>query len=88
MPYPPAYRRVPTDPAPRRRAHNEPSRPPVQGVGGRCQAVSVDDTPTFANAISPQGRTVEVTERRWAYVQHHAEMRGELELLLTAITPA
>lgn len=48
-------------------------------------AAGMDDTPIFANAVSPRGRTVELTERRWAYVQHHVEMRGELELLLAAI---
>jgi hypothetical protein len=45
----------------------------------------VDDTPVIANAASPQGRTVEPSERKWAYVQRHVEMRGELELLLAAI---
>jgi hypothetical protein len=45
----------------------------------------MDDTHVIANAISPQGRTVELTERKWAYVQRHVEMRGELELLLAAI---
>jgi hypothetical protein len=45
----------------------------------------VNDTAVIASAISPQGRTVEVTERKWAYIQRHVEMRGELDLLLTAI---
>jgi hypothetical protein len=45
----------------------------------------MDDTAVIARAVSPQGRTVELTERRWAYVQRHVEMRGELELLLKAI---
>jgi hypothetical protein len=44
-----------------------------------------DDTHVIANTLSPQGRKVELTERKWAYVQHHVEMRGELELLLAAI---
>lgn len=35
--------------------------------------------------MSPQGRTVELTHAKWAYVKHHVEMRGELDLLLTAI---
>ncbi len=30
-------------------------------------------------------RAVELTEVKWAYVQRHVEMRGELDLLLTAI---
>jgi len=47
--------------------------------------VGVDDTAVIANAVSPQGRTVELTESKWAYVQRHVEMRGELELLLTTI---
>lgn len=45
----------------------------------------VDDTKVIARTISPQGRTVELSERKWAYVQRHVEMRGELELLLAAI---
>jgi hypothetical protein len=45
----------------------------------------MDDTIVIASAISPQKRTVELTERKWAYVQHHTEMQGELELLLAAI---
>jgi len=44
-----------------------------------------DDTHVIANTLSPQGRKVELTKRKWAYVQHHVEMRGELELLLAAI---
>jgi hypothetical protein len=61
-------------------------RPPLrQGVGARRQAIGVDDTPVIASTISPQGRTVELTERKWAYIQRHVEMRGELELLLAAI---
>lgn len=56
-----------------------------KGVGARRQAIGVDDTPVIASAISPQGRTVELTERKWVYVQRHIEMRGELELLLAAI---
>jgi len=45
----------------------------------------VDDSEVIESAISPQGRTVELTERKWAYVQRHVEMRGELDLLLAAI---
>jgi hypothetical protein len=43
------------------------------------------ETNVIARAISPQGRIVELTERRWAYVQRHTEMRCGLELLLQAI---
>jgi hypothetical protein len=45
----------------------------------------VDDTVVIASAVSPQGRTIELPERKWAYVQRHVELRGELELLLAAI---
>jgi hypothetical protein len=45
----------------------------------------MDDTAVIAHAVSPQGRTVELTERKWAYIQRHVEMGGELELLLEAI---
>lgn len=45
----------------------------------------MDDTAVIAQADSPQGRSVELTERKWAYIQGHVEMRGELELLLIAI---
>ncbi len=45
----------------------------------------MDDTIVIAKAISPQKRTIEITERKWAYIQRHVEMRGELELLLAAI---
>jgi hypothetical protein len=45
----------------------------------------MDDTTVIAYAVSPQGRTVELTEGKWAYVQRHVEMRGELEVLLEAI---
>jgi hypothetical protein len=45
----------------------------------------VDDTTVIASAVSPQARAVELTERKWAYIQLHVEMRGELELLLMAI---
>jgi hypothetical protein len=47
--------------------------------------VSVDDTSVIASAVTPQGRTVELTARKWAYIQAHVEMRGELDLLLAAI---
>jgi hypothetical protein len=36
----------------------------------------MDNTAGIAHAVSPQGRTVELTERKWAYVQRHVEMRG------------
>jgi hypothetical protein len=45
----------------------------------------VDDSPTIATVESPQGRTVVLTTAKWAYIQRHAEMRGELDLLLAAI---
>jgi hypothetical protein len=45
----------------------------------------VTDDTVIASAVSPQGRTIELTERKWAYVQRHVEMRGELDLLLAAI---
>ena len=45
----------------------------------------VDNSPTIASVESPQGRTVALTASKWAYIQRHAEMRGELELLLAAI---
>ncbi|HZL48700.1 MAG TPA: hypothetical protein VFC30_06770 [Solirubrobacteraceae bacterium] len=45
----------------------------------------MDNTAVIAHAVSPQGRTVELTERKWAYIQRHVEMRGELELLLEAM---
>ncbi len=44
-----------------------------------------EDAYVIADTLSPQGRKVEITKRKWAYVQHHVEMRGELELLLAAI---
>ena len=45
----------------------------------------MDDTAVIARTVSPQGRTVELTERKWDYVQRHVEMCGERELLLQAI---
>ncbi|HEX4116340.1 MAG TPA: hypothetical protein VHY18_10745 [Solirubrobacteraceae bacterium] len=45
----------------------------------------MDDSTVVARVESPQGRTVELTQAKWAYVQRHAEMRGELDLLLTTI---
>jgi len=45
----------------------------------------MDDTAVIASAVSPQGRTVDITEAKWAYVQRHVEMRGELDLLLAVI---
>ena len=47
--------------------------------------MGVDDNTVIASVTSPQGRTVELTRAKWAYVQRHVEMRGELDLLLTAI---
>jgi hypothetical protein len=45
----------------------------------------MDDTPVIAHAFSPQGRKVELTARKWAYIQRHVEMRGEMERLLSAV---
>lgn len=47
--------------------------------------MSVDATTIIASVVSPQGRIIELTHVKWAYVQRHIEMRGELDLLLTAI---
>jgi len=39
-----------------------------------------DDTHVIANTLSPQGRKVELTERKWAYVQHFtSRCAGSLE---------
>lgn len=53
--------------------------------GGARHAVRVDDTPVIAYAVSPQGRRVELTANKWAYIQRHVEMRGEMERLLSAV---
>jgi len=78
----------PSSSAPRRHPRD---RIPSGDDGNMCSmpdpppARRSDDTHVIANTLSPQGRKVELTERKWAYVQHHVEMRGELELLLAAI---
>lgn len=46
----------------------------------------MDDSPVIACTISPQGRTVELTQSRWRYIQRHAEMQEHLETLLEAIS--
>lgn len=45
----------------------------------------MDETDVVGRAVSPQGRTVEITRRKWTYVTRHVEMRGRFELLLTGI---
>lgn len=45
----------------------------------------MDDSTVIATVESPQGRTIELTQAKWVYVQRHVEMRGELDLLLRAI---
>lgn len=45
----------------------------------------VDETSVIATTASPQGRIIQITERKWSYIQRHVELRGRLELLLTAI---
>jgi hypothetical protein len=46
---------------------------------------AMDNSPVIARVASPQGRTIELTDAKWAYVQRHVEMRGEMDLLLSAI---
>jgi hypothetical protein len=45
----------------------------------------MDESTVIASVKSPQGRTVELTRDKWAYIKRHVEMRGELDLLLVAI---
>jgi hypothetical protein len=45
----------------------------------------MDIDPVIGQAVSPQGRTVEVTQLRWAYICRHAEMADRLALVLDAI---
>ncbi|MDX6650909.1 MAG: hypothetical protein QOJ97_2860 [Solirubrobacteraceae bacterium] len=40
----------------------------------------------IAQAVSPQGRTVEITASVWAYVQKHHGMEGALHLVCLAIS--
>jgi hypothetical protein len=47
--------------------------------------MAMHETDVVGRALSPQGRTVEITKSKWAYVTRHVEMRGRFELLLTAI---
>ena len=54
-----------------------------RGLASSC--FGVHNSTTIARVESPQGRTVELTQAKWAYIQRHAEMRGQLDLLLTAI---
>lgn len=46
----------------------------------------MDDSPVIARTVSPQGRTVELTQSRWRYIQRHVEMRERMEMLLEAIS--
>jgi hypothetical protein len=40
----------------------------------------------IATAVTPAGRTVALTDRVWAHVvAEHAEMRGQLDAVLTAL---
>jgi hypothetical protein len=55
----------------------------VSGVGFKL--LDMEDSTTIASVESPQGRIVRLTQAKWAYIQRHSEMRGELELLLSAI---
>jgi hypothetical protein len=45
----------------------------------------MDESPVIASATSPQGRSVELTEERWRYIQRHVEMSGRQDTLLEAI---
>jgi hypothetical protein len=45
----------------------------------------MDEDPVIARAISPQGRSIELTQGRWYYIQRHVEMRARQDLLLAAI---
>jgi len=45
----------------------------------------VTESPLIASAVSPQGRSVELTEERWRYIQRHVEMSGRQDELLEAI---
>lgn len=47
--------------------------------------LEMDDSTVIASVESPQGRTVELTQAKWAYVQRHVEMHGRQDLLLRAI---
>jgi len=49
------------------------------------QAGAVDESPVIASAVSPQSRSVELTEQRWRYIQRHVEMSGRQDTLLEAI---
>lgn len=50
-----------------------------------CQAGTVGESPVIASVVSPQGRSVELTEERWRYIQRHVEMRERQDTLLEAI---
>src|SRR5689334_2529378 len=45
----------------------------------------MDESEVIASVVSPQGRSVELTEDRWRYVQRHVEMRDNRDMLLEAI---
>jgi hypothetical protein len=40
----------------------------------------------IARAVTPQGRTVEITAPVWSYVQKHHGMEGALDLVCLAIS--
>ena len=42
-------------------------------------------SPVIASVLSPQGRTVQLTEERWRYIQRHVEMRERQDVLLEAV---
>jgi hypothetical protein len=42
----------------------------------------VDKSPVIASTVSPQGRSVELTEERWHYIQRHVEMSERQDTLL------
>lgn len=45
----------------------------------------MDESPVIAVVVSPQGRSVELTEERWSHIQRHVEMRDQQDTLLKAI---
>jgi hypothetical protein len=47
----------------------------------------MDESSVLASAVSPQGRSVGLTEERWRYIQRHVEMREQDMLLETIRQP-
>jgi hypothetical protein len=45
----------------------------------------VTESPVIASAVSPQGRSVELTGERSRYIQRHVEMREQQDTLLAAV---